>query len=435
MLAESTLDAFQVSWRHATAGIVLSEELARPKLQHPAFPFTTGASRAVFVDFFTCLGTTNSSLSEPCIDRATCELLSNCLEMSVDSCDEAVSLTGFRLSVTAVCDSEATLIAKMRSFLSTLRGMGQEETAEPGKPARRDAPVDLGRGIWAYKCVFPMVIESWTRVWLTTRDGRLLWHLPNHRKPQGSVPLSQVLDARLTAMVQTKAPRTVSKNGLRLRLTGGANPVFLAICTETMAAAQTLVAAVREAVGHKEESPDRFTRGEKLLSSPKATVSGESIDVHVLRSGQHRWTKTSWKVAGDVVEHTESGSINVPTRFRFPINAVNEVDTAADLSSLSPPTRGTMAKHCTFVLRFADCDLFCCVERPKDRETLLGQLRVALLRGRLLRAHGSPLKTKTPVKVDLPGSTPMKKHVSTVTIPMGASRSPSYNAMRSHSPQ
>jgi hypothetical protein len=410
-------------------------------------PFTAGNARKVFDKFFACLGVVPPPPSyadhdeEPVIERENCELLASCLGVDVDACDSTVARAEFRQSMTSVCDSEADMVTQMSDFLATVDGC-RDDGADGKNASPKKFGADIARGVWAYKCVFPVVIEQWTKVWLTVRDGRLQWHLGNHQQPQGNVPLAQVVDAKLASMLPTKAPKYFAKNGVRLRLTSGANPVYLALCTESMTLAHDVLAAVRagseqlSATAGRSASPlSQRSASVQSAVSPKRPAAAAGSTVWTMRSGQTKWAQTKWVVSGNLVVHSADNGV----RGNFEIGGIREISTAANFAAMSPPVRGS-AKLCSFVLSFADCDLLCCADRPQTRETLLAQIKTTMLKERLMRDHGkgvpaSPTtRSASAAVVDgssaqrkcLPGATPVARAKRPSDYMSPSSRSPSY---------
>jgi hypothetical protein len=227
------------------------------------------------------------------------------------------------------------------------------------------------------------------------------------------------------------------KNGLRLRLTHGPSPVVLALCPESMHIAQELLRRVRDFIQRRNaESDDAAvfpsdsrSASTVALSARSPSLSGAApggsspirdggVVVWCLRSGQREWRRSTWSITDQAILH-EGGVL--------PLSEVRSVCQGGKLLPLAPPVRAAVAL-CTFVLSLQGCDLFCCTQRPGDRDDILAKLRGAMLRARLEASMVSPATSRatgagslSPLGVAIPGC-PSPLHPSGLRKPSSATR-------------
>jgi hypothetical protein len=365
--------SFNVMWEsYVTETVSALEHMQREDLQRqataldvraPRYPFTAGIAGETFEKFFSVLGL--QSQNPPSVDSECVVLLASALGLAADEFGAVTTADEFRRSLTRICDSESRIVGEMNAFIKQLN----EKTSSPV-----DVTGTLDVACWAYKCIFPVVQETWLRVWIVIRRGKLLWFHESKDKPQGSVPLSQISDARLTSMLNTKAPRHLAKNGLRMKLNTKPHPIFLALCPETMTAAHEIVQIIRSSC--TTSSPAR-----KRIAEP------EGLRIYTLRAGQSKWRAAWWSVVENSVCLVDS---ETGQHSSFAIQQIRGVRPRPTSMPVKPPVKSG-AHLCAFVVSLHNADLYFCAEKPDQCDAIVNTLQKHLLRSRLF-GHSSPVR-------------------------------------------
>ena len=414
---------------------------------HPGFPFVSERPRAALAAFFGLLSVTGRSESPdgpvvPVLEVDSAALLLSALGIQpelADSrlsafCSRGITFEAFRRILTPLLPStEEAAVAAMRGFTDaqqepTAAGpstspAAQRRAASPRARAVRQmelTALNLGRGVWAHVCVFPSVMEQWSRVWLRITDRVLTWQLPNATSHSGSVPLAVVEACYLMSMLTTRAPRTFAKNGVELLLSGvhfdRSGPVHLAICPEQMIVSQALVTSIRSGMEARRGTVAAVDAPSK---SPALTTGAlpASTTVYSLRAGQQAWVKNHWYVVGDRILFSSTPVLAADASLcaYWSVSRITSVspDSHDGFAALQPPL-SRVSPLCCFSVSVEDpkgggamTDLFCICERPHDRETLLNQIRVALIKAKILNTSSmSPQRQLSEVvaRQRLPGS-------------------------------
>jgi hypothetical protein len=398
-----------------------------PNVQHPPFPFVSDAAVTITKKFFESLGTTTFN-GVPCLDQESGHLLIQVLPLH-EFAEQSIRGTGegfiqlefpcpyrsFVEFLTLHCVNEAETLEAMKSFTATAEEQTTVQKLKVEKP-------DIRRGCWMHKCILPAVVEHWNRVWVTLHDGAIAWALPNTSKPQGTLPVGNILEVQLSAMMNSKAPQQFRKNGIRLRLSDGVNPLEVVFCAESMAAAQAFLKTLRKEVHDLPPRPQDTPRSPSGLrtredgqSSGGKNVAGESYIVWCCRSGVAEWSRTEWVLRGSRIIFrylatpggfksanlrspnrlsdvrspsgpNRSGSPTSPTQggqshadpreFSWPLTDCTDVALSA-CPGLDPPTR---FKPFGFKINFGTGSVFCCAERLSDRDDLVLKLKKIIFR-------------------------------------------------------
>eukprot|EP00744_Colponema_vietnamica_P008520 GILI01012144.1.p1 GENE.GILI01012144.1~~GILI01012144.1.p1 ORF type:complete len:451 (+),score=43.42 GILI01012144.1:137-1354(+) len=344
---------------------------------HPSFPFTAGAALAVFEEYFSCLGTN----SDNTIDPEVAMLLLEGVIMKKIEVRQPQTADKFKKVITPYCGSESAMLERMQAVVAKVNSQLLSSPV--------NAPSVLKTGFWAHKCVLPAVSEAWQRVWVTCDDITLSWAVENSSRSQGTIPIVNLVDAHLSCMTSSKAPRKFFRNGVTLQLNRAANPLQLVLCCEVSENAHKLLKHIRH---------QRLQAAKAELQSMQAALSilPQGVAVWSCRSGFNRWTRSLWVVDGDRIIHKGDGDSESR---EWPLQTINSVSLAIS-GDLSPPLK---YKSYGFSLLFAGGSLFCCAESYSGRDEIVGAIKKALVRQQM--TPSSP-KRFDKQSLELPGASP-----------------------------
>ncbi|CUG88272.1 Hypothetical protein, putative [Bodo saltans] len=349
------------------------------------------ANRSLMKSFFECLGTANAG-SQPTIDEGTFFLLLECIcvgsEFLPPSIRFPMAFEQFFSVLVSTCHDSTTLLERMEEFVH-VASSGQANRSESAAPAPSGTTtaatpratqvhrsVDVTSGFWAHKCVFPSVLEHWSRVWVVYHDDakKLTWSSANSTKVQGSIPVSHMLRVRLSAMISPNAPRKFAKNGISVQLTEGANPLLVSLCPESIDCTHELLQVLRKAKQRSERIATEQRRNESARGAPPPSTPRYAFTtVWCCRSGFDTFSRTLWTVAGDRVIHKAT---DADRESYWLLSDVIDVS-AAPLQGLKAPAK---YKSFGFTIKFRGGALFCCAEGPTERDELVDSLKKGLFR-------------------------------------------------------
>lgn len=333
-------------------------------------------------------------------------MLFGALDLDSTQCavQEFVAEEEFTGLVTVQCFDEAALLGKMEEFAQYVK---QKTVIK--KPSATD-DTDACKGFWMHKCVFPCVVERWSRVWVTLKEDKLQWNLPNSTQVQGTVPLNHVLELTQLSLLHTAAPRKFARNGMQLRLTDAVNPLVVALCGETMAATKDLVTKLRTKAKEAPAAENKSPSPVREVSPGQAQAPPEVASFHVwcCRSGFSKWTRSTWQLQSKHIVHY---SDDAPAKYLFALGQVQDV-ALSSCTGVSPPQR---FRSFGFVMHMSEGgSLFCCAESLHERNRVVAALKKAVLRLSIATQYSrsasqmSHAADATPMKNRIPGSTPAK---------------------------
>ena len=368
--------------RFARSAIIDEAALTTPAAPTLSLPFQSKEARHVVDRFFSALGVTSS---EPCtIDGGTFGLLVDVLNVSAAPSPDEFPMTvdEFVRVITVCCDSESRMLESMQDFLTKLdaavvaddqqnsRAVAQLTPKQRRIASLRSTPVDLSCGCWAHACVFPTIIERWSRVWVVLRDGVVQWTTANSKTAEGSIKLSQMREVRLQSMLANKAPRPCAKNGVTFRLSNDPNPIVVAICFDEMFHAQQMLKAVRELFRQLPPA----NRALETSPTPKegSPVPPEKTStVWCCRSGFQQFVKQEWAVSGSGIVYRGSEK----EKRCIKSSVIAGVRYLPSSPPAPYPSDMRLRPH-GFVIAFGDRSLlFCFCESSSIRQELVEQIK------------------------------------------------------------